>query len=493
MSEFKPGVFEELKRRGFVFQASADFKEPERALTVYAGYDATAQSLHVGNLVTLMLLRTFLRFGHHVIVLLGSATTLIGDPSGKDATRPMLSGAEIDKNAAGVRASIQRVLGNGAFTFENNILWHGEQSFLAFLGEAGHLSVNRMLALESVKQRIDREEPLNVREFLYSLMQAQDFVELSKRYGVSLQVGGSDQWGNILMGVELGKRSDMELFGLTCPLITTADGAKMGKTESGAVWLNPELLAPFDYYQFWRNVADADVPRFLRLFTEVPLESLEENANADINLSKKVLAFEATKLCHGEKAAEEARKGAENAFEGGGGSEGLPVFELSGDALGGDGVPVHRLVATVGLAESYSAAKRLVEGDGVRVNGKKIGIGFLVTLDTFDARGELRLSVGRRQMLVRIKDAVKWMATIWCATIGTGDDEWWMRVYPLKSPMSSLQGAQQSFAWTAGGYTSAAPNGSGSCASEEEAKRDAELWVRTLRQRQQLDFERSRE
>ncbi|HEY7598570.1 MAG TPA: tyrosine--tRNA ligase, partial [Candidatus Limnocylindrales bacterium] len=337
-SEFARAVVE----RGFVHQAT-DLDALDRVaagerVVAYVGFDCTADSLHVGHLVSIMLLRWLQRTGHRPIALIGGGTTKVGDPSGKDESRQLLDEATIERNIQGIRCSLESFLEFGERPDQalavNNAEWLDELRYIEFLrGYGRHFTVNRMLTFESVKQRLEREQPLTFLEFNYMIMQAYDFLELARRYGCRLQMGGSDQWGNIVNGVELGRRVDgRELFGLTTPLITTASGAKMGKTAQGAVWLNEDRLSSFDYWQYWRNVDDADVGRFLRLFTELPLaeiERLEALAGAELNEAKKILADTATKLCRGEPAAGEARRVAQQMFE-----QGKPV---GGQGQGGLG------------------------------------------------------------------------------------------------------------------------------------------------------------
>ena len=343
-SEFARAVVE----RGFVHQVT-DLEGLDRfaagdRVVAYVGFDCTADSLHVGHLVSIMLLRWLQRTGHRPIALIGGGTTKVGDPSGKDESRQLLDEATIARNIRGIRRSLESFLEFGERPDQalvaNNAEWLDELRYIEFLrGYGRHFTVNRMLTFESVKQRLEREQPLTFLEFNYMIMQAYDFLELARRYGCQLQMGGSDQWGNIVNGVELGRRVDgRELFGLTTPLITTASGAKMGKTAQGAVWLNEDRLSSFDYWQYWRNVDDADVGRFLRLFTELPLaeiERLEALAGAELNDAKKILADEATRLCRGEMAAAPQREQARGIFErklsGGGLGERHRHRPLSGD------------------------------------------------------------------------------------------------------------------------------------------------------------------
>jgi tyrosyl-tRNA synthetase len=380
-------------------------------LVAYVGYDCTADSLHIGNLMSIMLLRLFQQTGNKPIVLMGGGTTKIGDPSGKDEARQLLSDETIAQNMAGIRKVFAKFLrfGDGPTdaVMVNNADWLDELRYIPFLRDVGrHFSVNRMLTQESIKLRLEREQPLSFLEFNYLVLQAYDFLELARRWGCALQMGGSDQWGNIVAGVELARRGDgRTLFGLTTPLVTTASGAKMGKTAQGAVWLNAERLAPFEYWQFWRNTEDDDVGRFLRLFTELPLNEiahLEKLRDAEINEAKKVLATEATALAHDRAAADEAAKTAQAVFEGGGTGEALPHIAVPRDELE-HGLPAFDLFARAGLAISNSEARRLIKGGGARINDRLVTNEMQpVSLADLDAHGQIKLSAGRkRHALVR--------------------------------------------------------------------------------------------
>lgn len=391
----------------------------------YIGFDATADSLHAGSLIQIMLLRHLQRAGHRPIVLMGGGTTRIGDPSGRDTTRQLLSEEQIAANIAGIRRVFERFLnfeGPNAAIMANNADWLDELQYIPFLREYGrHFSVNRMLGFESVKLRLEREQPLSFLEFNYMVLQAYDFVELGRRHECRLQMGGSDQWGNIVCGVELGRRvAGLELYGLTSPLLTTASGAKMGKTADGAVWLNAERFPPYDYWQYWRNVDDGDVGRFLRLFTELPLEEigrLEQLEGAELNEAKAILATEVTALCHGREAAEESAETARRTFGGqsatgadGAYAEGLPTIEIERARLtAADGVPLYDLLREAGLARSNSDARRLIRGGGARVNDEPFGEETgAVTASDITAQGVIKLSAGRkRHVLVRPVDADK--------------------------------------------------------------------------------------
>src|SRR5450631_453767 len=343
MGPFKSDLLRTLSERGYVHQitdaAALDARAHSGVISAYIGFDATADSLHIGNLVQIMLLRRLQQTGHRPIVLMGGGTTKIGDPSGRDETRQLLTDQQIDGNIAGIRETFARFLnfeaGPAGAIMANNDDWLSGLQYITFLRDIGrHFTINRMLTMDSVKLRLEREQPLTFLEFNYMIMQGYDFVELFKRHECTLQMGGSDQWGNIVQGVELGRRmSDAQLFGLTSPLITTSSGAKMGKTASGAVWLNPNRLSSYDYWQFWRNTEDSDVGRFLRMFTDLPLEEitrLEQLKDADINAAKEILATEATRLCHGDECARDAAATAAGALAGSA-AEGLPTFDLTGD------------------------------------------------------------------------------------------------------------------------------------------------------------------
>jgi tyrosyl-tRNA synthetase len=401
--------------RGFIHQstdvAALDARLAAGPIAAYIGYDCTADSLHIGNLTGIMLLRWFQKTGNKPIVLMGGGTTRIGDPSGKDESRQLLSDDQIARNMAGIQRVFAKFLqfGNraGDAVMVNNADWLDELRYIPLLRDVGrHFSVNRMLTQDSVKLRLERDQPLSFLEFNYLILQAYDFLELSRRFDCELQMGGSDQWGNIVAGVELARRSDgRTLFGLTTPLVTTSSGAKMGKSAQGAVWLNAERLSAYDYWQFWRNTEDADVGRFLRIFTELPLAEiakLERLRDAEINEAKKVLATEATALCHGSEAAEAAAETAREVFEAGGAGDALPEVALPRDALA-RGVPAFELFARAGLAASNSEARRLIKGGGARVNDAVVKSETQpISLADLDAQGLIKLSAGRkRHALVR--------------------------------------------------------------------------------------------
>ena len=397
----------EATERGFVFQCT-DTEALDSALKAgpvagYIGFDATANSLHVGSLVQIMLLRLLQRTGHKPVTLMGGGTTRIGDPSFRDEARSLLNDEQIAANLAGIRRCFDPYIRFGAGPTDaimpNNADWLDKLGYIQLLREVGvHFSVNRMLSFDSVKSRLDREQGLTFLEFNYSILQSYDFRELWRTHGVVLQMGGSDQWGNIVSGVDLVRRTDgKQVFGLTTPLIATASGAKMGKTAQGAVWLTNDRLPVFDYWQFWRNTEDADVGRFLRLFTDIPLDEiarLEALGGAEINEAKKILATAATSLAHGTEAAQAAADSARTLFEAGGGAADIPVVTVAAAEIG-EGVPAFRLVTLAGLAASNAEARRLVRGGGVRVNDAVVSEeGQLISAGQL-ADG-VKLSVGRK-------------------------------------------------------------------------------------------------
>lgn len=404
---YKSDILETLHARGFIHQctdaAGLDALAASEPVCGYIGFDLTAQSLHVGNLTGIMMLRWLQKCGHRPIVLLGGGTTKIGDPSGKDETRQMLSAAQIAANKASIAAVFDRFLdfGDDEALFVDNDEWLSGLGYIEFLRDYGrHFTINRMLTFDSVRLRLEREQPLSFLEFNYMLLQAYDFVELCKRFGCRLQMGGSDQWGNIVNGVELGRRTGTpELFGLTTPLLTTASGAKMGKTAAGAIWLKAEMLSPYDYWQFWRNTEDADVGRFLRLYTELPLDEiarLEALQGAELNEAKKRLADEATALAHGAEAARQAAETARQTFEQGGVSAGLPSVEVTRGELE-DGIGVLSAFVRAGLAASNGEARRAVKGGGARVNDEAVG-DERAELGVDDIRdGVIKLSIGKKK------------------------------------------------------------------------------------------------
>jgi tyrosyl-tRNA synthetase len=401
--------------RGFVHQCT-DFESLDERLrtgrvTAYVGYDCTADSLHVGSLVGIMLLRLFQKCGHKPIVLIGGGTSRIGDPSGKDETRQLLDDAQIARNMAGIRTIFGKFIefgdAPGDAIMVNNADWLDELRYIPLLREVGrHFSVNRMLTQDSVRLRLERDQPLSFLEFNYPILQAYDFVELARRFGCELQIGGSDQWGNIVGGVELGRRIDGRLLlGLTTPLIATASGVKMGKSVGGAVWLNAEKLSAYEYWQFWRNTEDADVGRFLRLFTELPIDEiaqLERLEGSEINEAKKILATEATTLAHCREAALAAAETARAVFEVGGLASELPILAIPRDTLE-RGIAVCDLFTSAKLAASKGEARRLIRGGGARINDRPVKSEMEpICLVDLDQQGYIRLSAGRkRHVLIR--------------------------------------------------------------------------------------------
>ncbi|WP_294299162.1 tyrosine--tRNA ligase [uncultured Sphingomonas sp.] len=399
-TEYRSDLLRLLSERGYIHQvtdaAALDALAAKQVVPGYIGFDPTAPSLHVGSLVQIMLLRRLQQAGHKPIVLMGGGTGKIGDPSFKDEARKLASDDVITANIAGIQRIFERFLtfgdGPSDAVMVNNADWLDRLEYIPFLREVGqHFSVNRMLSFDSVKLRLDREQSLSFLEFNYMILQGYDFRELAKRRGVRLQMGGSDQWGNIVNGVELARRMDgTEVYGVTTPLLTTADGVKMGKTVSGAVWLHEDQLSHFDYWQFWRNTDDRDVGRFLRLFTDLPLDEiarLEALEGAGINEAKKVLATEATAMCRGRAAADEAAETARKTFEEGASGAALPTVVAPGGSI----AVVDALIG-LGFAKSKGEARRLIAGGGARVDGEKISDEAAVLTVTVD----MRLSAGKK-------------------------------------------------------------------------------------------------
>jgi len=379
MTHYKSDLLRTLSERGYIHQitdpSGLDDRAVHRIVPGYIGFDATAPSLHVGSLVQIMMLRRLQQTGHKPIVVMGGGTTKVGDPSGKDESRKLLDNAGIAANIASIRRIFDRFLtfGDGPTdaVMIDNADWLDALEYIPFLRDIGrHFSINRMLTFDSVKLRLDREQPLSFLEFNYMILQAYDFLELSRRFQCRLQLGGSDQWGNIVNGIDLTRRIDgVELYGLTTPLITTADGSKMGKTAAGAVWLHEDSLSAYDYWQFWRNTDDRDVGRFLRLFTDLPLDEiarLEALDGAEINEAKKQLATAATALCRGIAAAEEAAETARRTFEEGAAGSALPTLKVEGQ------ISLVDALLGLGLVASKGEAKRLIKGGGARIDGKQI-------------------------------------------------------------------------------------------------------------------------
>lgn len=417
MTDHKSHFLNELASRGYLHQISdadaLDDAANAGCVTGYIGFDCTAPSLHVGNLLGIMMLRKLQQTGHRPIVLIGGGTTRVGDPSGKDTSRQMLLDDEIDENIAGIKKVFDKFLTFGDKPTDaimvNNRDWLDDLKYIDFLRDYGrHFSVNRMLTFDSVKLRLEREQPLSFLEFNYMIFQAYDFLELYRKYDCRLQMGGSDQWGNIINGIELGRRVDgAQLFGATTPLLTTSSGAKMGKTAQGAVWLNDAMLPAYDYWQFWRNIEDGDVGRFLRLFTELPLDEtkrLEQLQGQEINEAKKILATQACAMAHGTKAAKAAEETAQRTFEEGLADAGLPTVALGTDALE-KGLGLLTAIVSTGFAASNSEARRLVTGGGVRINDIPISDPKTVLgMDDLGPEGAIKLSIGKKKhALLRIE------------------------------------------------------------------------------------------
>ncbi len=410
---FKSEFLRTLQERGFIHQSTdaeaLDTLAAAGMITGYIGFDATASSLHAGSLVQIMLLYWLQQTGHKPIVLMGGGTTKVGDPTFKDTQRPLLTDEQIQSNMDGIKRVFTNFLkfgdsGNDAIMV-NNDDWLSGFGYVEFLRTFGtHFTINRMLTFDSVKLRLDREQPMTFLEFNYMLMQAVDFRELNEKYNCVLQMGGSDQWGNIINGVELTRRMNTKAaFGLTTPLLTTASGGKMGKTMSGAVWLNADMLSAYDYWQYWRNTEDADVGRFLRLFTTLPMAEiarLEKLEGAEINDAKKILADEATRMVHGTEASATARDTAQKAFEQGVLSADLPTVEIETAALD-EGIMLAALATRIGLTASNGEARRLAQGGGLRVNDVAINDGNqLVTKSDLNADGVIKISQGKKKIVL---------------------------------------------------------------------------------------------
>ncbi|MFL6802230.1 MAG: tyrosine--tRNA ligase [Sphingomicrobium sp.] len=401
MSSYQSPLLRLLDERGYIHQvtdaAALDALAAKETVTAYIGFDATAPSLHVGNLVSIMLLRRLQQTGHKPIVLMGGGTTKIGDPSGKDESRQLMTADKIGANIAAIRRNFENLLtfGDGPTdaVMVNNDEWLGGLEYISFLRDVGrHFTINRMLTFDSVRLRLDRERPMTFLEFNYMILQAYDFLELSRRFGCRLQMGGSDQWGNIVNGIELARRIDgTEVYGVTTPLITTADGTKMGKTAAGAVWLGADQLAPYDYWQFWRNAADADVGKFLRLFTDLPLDEiarLETLQGAEINDAKIVLATEATTLLHGREAADAAKDTARSTFAEGGTGADLPSLKTGGE------ITVLAALTGLGFCASNGEAKRKIAEGAVRIDDGVIADPALIISVGADP---VKLSLGKKK------------------------------------------------------------------------------------------------
>lgn len=407
MSTYKSDFLNTLSTRGYIHQCSdaagLDALAAKGDVTAYIGFDCTAKSLHVGSLVQIMLLHWAQELGQKSIALMGGGTTRVGDPSGRDESRKLLTIEDIEDNKRGIQQVFAKFLRFGSGPKDammiDNAEWLTKLNYLEMLRDVGrHFSVNRMLAMDSVKLRLEREHELSFIEFNYMVLQAYDFAELARRYGCNLQMGGSDQWGNIINGIDLGRRMGThQLFALTTPLITLASGAKMGKTASGAVWLNADMLSPYGYWQFWRNTEDADVGRFLKLFTTLPLTEiakLEALGGSEINIAKKTLADKATAMLHGQKAAEDASETARKTFEEGESAAGLPTLELDLSA----GVGVLQAAVLAGFSSSNGEARRSIQGGAIRVNDVAVSDEKLqLTLKSLNSEGVIKLSMGKKK------------------------------------------------------------------------------------------------
>lgn len=413
MTEFKSDFLRTLKERGFIHQISdesgLDALLAKETVTAYIGYDPTASSLHVGHLTQIMMLHWFQQTGHRPISLMGGGTGMVGDPSFKDEARKLMTVDTIEENIASIKSCFANYLdydksGNPALMI-NNAEWLRSLNYLEFLRDVGrHFSVNRMLSFDSVKTRLDREHSLSFLEFNYMILQAYDFVELAKRYDCRLQMGGSDQWGNIINGIDLGHRMGTDqLYALTSPLLTTSSGAKMGKSASGAVWLNADLLPVYDFWQYWRNTEDADVPRFLKLFTTLPMDEiarLSAIAGSELNEVKKILATEVTAILHGRAAAEQAAETARKTFEEGALSDNLPSIDVPAAELDA-GIGLLALIVRAGLATSNGEARRHIQGGAIRINDQAISDERkLIGGGEVTADGVIKLSLGKKKHIL---------------------------------------------------------------------------------------------
>ncbi len=410
MTQYKSDFIKTIEQRGFLHQCTdlkvLDEQASSTIITAYIGFDCTAPSLHAGSLLPIMLLRWLQKTGHKPIVLMGGGTTKIGDPTGKDASRKILSEDDIAANMNGIKQVFEKFLdfndGPTGAVMVNNADWLEKLEYIGFLRDYGkHFSVNRMLSFDSVKLRLEREQPMSFLEFNYMIFQAYDFLELNRRFDCSLQMGGSDQWGNIINGVELTRRVDgKSVNGLTTPLLQTSSGAKMGKSADGAIWLNDDMLSAYDYWQYWRNTEDADVGRFLRLFTELPEEEITALENLDgvaINQAKKMLATEATAMCHGRDAARQAEETARKTFEEGASGDKLPTIDIARNTLDG-GIAAYELLRQAGLATSNGDARRLIKGGGARINDVKIENETQpISSDDLGDDGKIKLSAGKKR------------------------------------------------------------------------------------------------
>jgi len=413
MAGLKSDFLNVMKERGFIHQISdesaLDDLLSKECVTAYVGYDATATSLHIGNLISATMLYWFQETGHRPIALMGGGTSMIGDPSFRDDQRKLLTPETISENIEGIKKIFGRILrfgeGSGDAIMVNNADWLLKLNYVEFLRDVGrHFSVNRMLTFDSVKLRLDREQSLSFLEFNYMILQGYDFVELSRRYNCRLQMGGSDQWGNIVNGIDLGHRMETpQLFALTTPLLTTSSGAKMGKSAKGAVWLNGELFSPYDFWQYWRNTEDADVGRFLKIFTRLPLDEIAKLAalgGNEINEAKKVLATEATAIVHGREAADAAAETARKTFEEGALADSLPTVSIPANELA-QGVGVLALFVQAGLAASNGEARRSLQGGALRINDQPVSDDKMLVTDTLVTDdGVIKLSFGKKKHIL---------------------------------------------------------------------------------------------
>ena len=404
----KNGFLSEMSSRGLINQCT-DLERlsqisNQKSISAYIGFDCTAKSLHVGSLMQIMILRLLQKYGHRPIVLLGGGTTLIGDPSGKDSTRKFLKQSEIKKNIASIKKIFEKLLDTKNKKtkpiFVNNYDWLGKLKYIDFLREIGrHFTINKMLTFESVKLRLEREQSLSYMEFNYMILQAYDFYQLFQKHNCILQLGGSDQWGNIINGVDLVRRiTQKEVFGLTSPLITNSSGVKMGKTEKGAIWLDKKLLATYDYWQFWRNTEDEDVKKFLKIFTEIELDTISQKLNdtKNINDLKTLLANEATKILHGKNEATKAEKTAKETF-GGGIGENLPEIFISKNEIN-KGINIIDILSTNNIVSSKSEARRAIKGNGIRLNDKLISDEKMkLELNEFKGKETIKISYGKKK------------------------------------------------------------------------------------------------
>ena len=395
----------EFKDRGFFYQCTDDNELSslldKKKIKAYIGFDCTAESLHVGSLLQIMCLRLLQKHGHQPIVLLGGGTTRIGDPSGKDKTRKILSEDEIEKNSKNIKKILEKFLENKEENtkpiFVNNFEWLKNLKYISFLRDIGkHFTINKMLTFESVKTRLEREQSLSYMEFNYMILQAYDFLELNNKENCSLQIGGSDQWGNIVNGVDLIKRySNNQVYGLTTPLITLASGAKMGKTETGAIWLDKKFLSPYDYWQFWRNIDDRDVLRFLKFFTDLSIENIEKIKKEDINKQKVILANETTSMLHGDKEAKECQETAKKTFSENSLGSALPSISLKKNEI--NNLNIIDLIILSKLESSKSEIRRLIKGNGVKINNETVNDEKLIVNEKIFRENTIKLSLGKKR------------------------------------------------------------------------------------------------